>query len=272
MTSISKRLHINGVDLAVAVAGQGPPLIWGHGLMGSMAGDNLAGFFGWPQLAEHIQEVRYDARGHGTSGASGSASDYTWPRLADDMLAVADQLGIDRFVAGGQSMGCATSLYAALAAPQRIRGLLLVTPPTAWETRAEQSAMYEQMAGLVDRGGVAGLAALMAQQAPAMTPPLLLEAAPNLGAEMARLLSSYDARTLALVLRGAKLTDFPPREQIRTIAAPALILAWAGDRAHPLSTAAELEALLPHAQAHVAQTPADLWAWPQLVIDFVTHL
>lgn len=272
MTNTPKRMLVNGVELAVSVAGQGIPLIWGHGLMGSMAGDDLAGFLDWQQLAEQAQEIRYDARGHGTSGASDSPSDYTWPRLADDMLAIADQLGLDRFVAGGQSMGCATALYAALAAPQRIRGLVLVTPPTAWETRAEQSAMYEQMAALVDREGTAGLAALMAQQAPAMTPPLLLELAPDLGAVMGRMLSGYDPRTLALVLRGAKLTDLPPREQIRTIAAPALILAWAGDRGHPVSTTTELQALLPRAQAHVAQTLADLRAWPRLVIDFIARL
>jgi 3-oxoadipate enol-lactonase len=182
MTDTSKRMHVNGVDLTVTVAGQGIPLIWGHGLMGSMAAEDMVDWFGWQQLADLAQVIRYDARGHGTSGASASPADYTWPRLADDMLAIADQLGVDHFVAGGQSMGCATALYAALAAPRRIRALILATPPTAWETRSEQSAMYEQMAALVDSRGTAGLAAMMAQQAPALIPPLLLEAAPNMGA------------------------------------------------------------------------------------------
>jgi len=272
MTDGFRHLHLHGVDLTVSVAGHGVPLIWGHGLMGSMAAEDLAAWFGWQQLLDLAQVIRYDARGHGTSGASASPTDYIWPRLADDMLSIADQLDLDQFVAGGQSMGCATALSAALAAPQRIQALILSTPPTAWETRAEQSAMYEQMAALVESQGTVGLAAMMAQQAPAMIPPLLLEAAPNLGARMAEQLAAYDARTLALVLGGAKLTDFPPRDQIRRIQAPALILAWAGDRGHPVSTTTELQSLLPHAEAHVAQTRGELRSWPQRMRDFLTRL
>jgi pimeloyl-ACP methyl ester carboxylesterase len=265
-------MHVNGVDLTVSVAGHGVPLIWGHGLMGSMAVEDLADWFSWQQLLDLAQVIRYDARGHGTSGASASPTDYTWPRLAEDMLSIADQLGLDQFVAGGQSMGCATALYAALAVPQRSQALILATPPTAWETRSEQSAMYEQMAALVDSQGTSGLATMMAQQAPGMIPPLLLEAAPNMGGQMAEQLACYDAHTLALVLRGAKLADFPPRDQIRRSQAPALILAWAGDRGHPLSTTTELQSLLPHAEAHVAQTLAELRSWPQLMRDFLTRL
>ncbi len=44
--------------------------------------------------------------------------------------------GAQKFVAGGSSMGCATSIYAALLAPERMKALVLVIPPTAWETRA----------------------------------------------------------------------------------------------------------------------------------------
>jgi pimeloyl-ACP methyl ester carboxylesterase len=272
MTDGFRRLHVNGVDLTVSAAGHGIPLIWGHGLMASMAAEDLANWFGWQQVIDLAQVIRYDARGHGTSGASASPTDYTWPRLADDMLTIADQLGVDRFVAGGQSMGCATALYAALAAPHRTQALILATPPTAWETRSEQSAMYEQMAALVESQGTAGLAAMMAQQAAATLPPLLLEVAPNLATQMSEQLAAYDAHTLALVLRGAKLSDFPPRDRIRTIEAPVLILAWAGDRGHPLSTTTELESLLPQAQAHVAQTLAELRSWPQLMHDFLTRL
>ena len=140
------------------------------------------------------------------------------------------------------------------------------------ETRSEQSAMYEQMATIVDSRGTGGLATMMAQQAPAILPPLLLEAAQNLGAQMGEQLAGYDAHTLALVLRGAKLTDLPPRDQIRGTRAPALILAWAGDRGHPIFTTTELQSLLPHAETHVAQTLAELRSWPQLMRDFLTRL
>src|SRR5258708_5950146 len=100
----------------------------------------------WDELAEVAKIVRYDARGHGLSEASYTPEDYQWSHLAEDMLALADQVGFERFVAGGQSMGCATTIYAALAAPERIKGLVLANPPTAWETRAAQAGLYDQMA------------------------------------------------------------------------------------------------------------------------------
>jgi len=91
--------------------------------------------------------VRYDARGHGLSYASVDAIDYSWPSLAKDMLGIADELELDTVALGGISMGCATALFAALAAPHRVSRLILTTPPTAWETRPPQAALYEQLGG-----------------------------------------------------------------------------------------------------------------------------
>jgi pimeloyl-ACP methyl ester carboxylesterase len=44
------------------------------------------------------------------------------------MLTVASSYDLGRFIAGGVSMGAATALYAALQAPDRMAGLLLVRP------------------------------------------------------------------------------------------------------------------------------------------------
>src|SRR3954469_3727478 len=116
--------HINGIDLAVSMTGQGQPFIWAHGLMASMAAEDFTNWFHWDQLGDIATVIRYDARGHGQSGDTPNPADYTWANLAQDMLALADDLGIDQFVAGGASMGCGTSLFAALAAPQRIKALI----------------------------------------------------------------------------------------------------------------------------------------------------
>src|SRR5579871_5757106 len=112
-------MKVNNVDLDVRITGKGIPFIWGHGLMASMAGDDLVSWIKWDQLTDVVYLVRYDARGHGQSGVSDDLADYHWSALAKDMLALADQVGFDKFVAGGQSMGCATSIYVALAAPER---------------------------------------------------------------------------------------------------------------------------------------------------------
>jgi len=110
-------MRINNADLIVATSGTGTPLVWGHGLMSSMALENLASWFQWERLAEVATVIRYDARGHGQSSATDDPNDYTWPSLSKDMIGIADQLKLERFIAGGMSMGCATAIYTALAAP-----------------------------------------------------------------------------------------------------------------------------------------------------------
>src|SRR3954468_915023 len=119
-------MKANNVELNVKVSGTGIPFVWAHGLMESMAADDKVPWIQWNQLTDVIKLVRYDARGHGQSEASTNLADYHWSALAQDMLALADAVGFDTFVAGGQSMGCATSIYTALAAPERIRGLVLM--------------------------------------------------------------------------------------------------------------------------------------------------
>lgn len=89
---------------------------------------------------------------------------YQWSNLAKDMIGIADELNVKQFVAGGQSMGSATSLYAALTAPKRVVGLVLVIPPTAWKTRRAQANIYDQTAQIVEAKGVDFLAGLMKKQ------------------------------------------------------------------------------------------------------------
>jgi pimeloyl-ACP methyl ester carboxylesterase len=51
-------------------------------------------------------------------------------------------------------MGAAVALHAAAQAPERVAGLVLVLPPTAYDTRAAQAADYLAGASLVEREGV----------------------------------------------------------------------------------------------------------------------
>jgi pimeloyl-ACP methyl ester carboxylesterase len=69
--------------------------------------------------------IAYDARGHGESDP---AQPYDYPALAADLLGVLDERGIDRAVLAGASMGAHTALRAALDAPGRVAGLVLITP------------------------------------------------------------------------------------------------------------------------------------------------
>ncbi len=104
-------------------AGPGLPVLFVHGL----AGDGEM----WRAQVDHVRGSRrgvlLDLRGHGRSGPAPDG-DCSMEALASDVLAVADALGLKRFVLVGHSMGGAVILAAASAAPGRVAGLLFADP------------------------------------------------------------------------------------------------------------------------------------------------
>jgi pimeloyl-ACP methyl ester carboxylesterase len=255
---------VRGVRLSVDVRGSGPVLVWGHGLTSSrQREDELGGLFGWAGLADEGRAtvVRYDARGHGRSAASGDPADYRWPSLALDQWALVDALGLDHPVLGGASMGAATALHAALVRPAEVAGLLLVIPPTAWATRAAQAELYEAGAALVEASGV-GPFVEAAAAAPVPAPFADLPEAP-------RPLPDVAEDVLPTVLRGAAASDLPAREELRSLDVPALVLAWAGDAGHPVATAEALGEALPRATVAVADDLASVLSWPERVAELL---
>src|SRR6266702_7109511 len=147
-------LNVRGVDIEVSDQGAGLPVFWGHGLVSSMEQEDRFLVMSWAHLARRYRVIRWDARGHGLSGGAPVPDDYRWDNLGRDLIALADELGIDQFVAGGASMGAATALHAAIQAPERVVGLVLMLAPTAYETRDEQADLYRAAAVLVERLGM----------------------------------------------------------------------------------------------------------------------
>jgi 3-oxoadipate enol-lactonase len=226
-----------GAQVAYSVEGSGAVVVSAHGLSASRAAAEAVGmsFAGLSELAHTV--VAYDARGHGRSTGRPIPIDYTWSTLSGDMLALIDEVSPDAPVdAVGASMGCATILYSVVAAPERFRRLVLVIPPTAWETRAMIASGYELQATLLEEEG---LEAYLELAAGYPNPP-------------------------------AALSDFPSADDIAGIRQPVLILAWAGDPGHPVSTSEKLVALLPHAELHIAQSPADVAQWVGLADAFLS--
>ncbi|MFC1403406.1 MULTISPECIES: alpha/beta fold hydrolase [Streptacidiphilus] len=100
--------------------GDGPPVLMLHGLAGH-AGE-------WDRLAEGLggqhRIVALDQRGHGASERR--PREVTRAACTADVIAVIDQLDLEKVVLAGQSLGGHTAMLAAAAAPDRVRGLVLV--------------------------------------------------------------------------------------------------------------------------------------------------
>lgn len=92
-----------------------------------------------PDLLQHFQVLRYDTRGHGASGVS--PGDYTLDQLGQDVLALAEELGLGKFAFCGISMGGAVGQWLAIHAPQRLSALVLANTapklgtPDTWNER-----------------------------------------------------------------------------------------------------------------------------------------
>lgn len=256
------------VELAVRQCGVGLPFVWGHSLLGSMAVEDRAALWGWDELEDIAGVVRYDARGHGNSDGSYDPQDYCWDQMARDMLAVAESVahdcGIDRYVLGGISMGAATALQAAVSQPGRVAGLVLVLPPTAWETRPRQASLYRRMSWV---SGLLGAAPY--RMLDWLTVPVRNDGRSRLALSTARGLARANPLHVQAALRGAALSDLPERSILSKLKVPTLILAWEHDRAHPLSTALELAETLPEVHSLVVCDPVDIAEWVPALHQFL---
>lgn len=100
----------DGLKIHYKVYGSGPPLVLVHGW-----GSDLAGNWeqtGWVDfLKAHRRVITLDIRGHGKSDKPLKPELYSYHRMAADVLAVMDQLGIQRAEYLGYSMGAFIGAY-----------------------------------------------------------------------------------------------------------------------------------------------------------------
>lgn len=104
-------------------------------------------------LSRNHTLVRMDLRGYGRSSVPGSAP----YRHCDDVAAVADAVGLDRAVIGGESFGGAVTLDFAFAYPDRVAGLIFdsATPFAGWQWQGEFPG--KEIFGAARAGGIPGV-------------------------------------------------------------------------------------------------------------------
>jgi len=122
-----------GIRIYYEEHGSGLPLVLGHSFLCS--GEMWAPQVG--PLAETARVINVDYRGHGRSGRS--ESPFTLYDLVADVVAVLDQLGVERAVWAGLSIGGMVALRAALSIPDRVSGLILL------DTHAGAEAAHKKL-------------------------------------------------------------------------------------------------------------------------------
>jgi 3-oxoadipate enol-lactonase len=96
--------------------------------------------------------VGFDQRGHGLSATA--PDDWTVEDLASDVLALMDHLGLQKAVIAGCSMGGMVAQATALAAPSRVRGLVLSNTAA----QIGSAASWQARIDAIQSGGLASIA------------------------------------------------------------------------------------------------------------------
>jgi pimeloyl-ACP methyl ester carboxylesterase len=126
---------VNGIRLHYAEGGSGEPLILLHG---------------WPQhwwmwrdlvgpLSQRFRLIVPDLRGHGWSDKPRSS--YRKHELAGDIVALLDELGLDRVRLAGHDWGAITGLLIASGHPERVERFVAMSVPHPWQRRPDPIAM-----------------------------------------------------------------------------------------------------------------------------------
>jgi pimeloyl-ACP methyl ester carboxylesterase len=236
------RLKINGFGMWVEDQGEGTPLVLIH----AFPLDHHVWKSQRDALIDRYRVVLFDMRGFGRSDST--PAPYSMDLLSDDLAALLDDLGIERAVIGGISMGGYVALSFVALHPARVAGLALVdtraTPGTEEARRGREDMMQfarNEGPGAVVRRMLPNLLSRSVQE----KRPELVERVATIGAQ-----ASLDGVLGAL----AAMRDRPDsRPRLTEIAVPTLVLVGDQDSITPPADAEALAAAVPGAVLQVIE-------------------
>jgi pimeloyl-ACP methyl ester carboxylesterase len=115
----------DGVSIAYALVGEGPPLVKAPNWLGHLEYDWRTPVWRhwWEELSRDHLLVRFDQRGCGLS--DWSVEDLSFAAHVGDLESVVDALGLERFALLGVSQGGAFAVEYAVRHPERVSQLIL---------------------------------------------------------------------------------------------------------------------------------------------------
>jgi pimeloyl-ACP methyl ester carboxylesterase len=226
-------------------AGEGPPIVLCHGITAT----RRSVVHGSRRLERDGHSViAYDARGHGESDPAPEGGSYDYPELVGDLEAlVAEEVGENRFVLAGHSMGAHTAVAYALRHPERVAGLVAIGPTYTGTVAAGSLRYWDGLAAALEDGGIDGFVAYIDRQQgidPAWRGSVLRFT-------RERMLRHRHLDALVRALRELpRSKPFETLDQLAGLEVPALVVAShdAADPGHPYATAAEYAERLPQAR------------------------
>jgi pimeloyl-ACP methyl ester carboxylesterase len=220
--------RVGGVEYTV-LGDSGPVTVFAHGL-GGTSGETRPLALKAPGI-----RVLLSFRGHGGSDDLEDGWDYDL--LAEDLLAVADDVGATRCV--GLSLGCGALLRVLRDEPARFDRLAFVMPAALDAARTDGATVRLQSLGeAIDRGDADAVTAMLMAEV-----PVALRGRRAIPLLLARRAEALVRRPAPVPRRADRPVD--DRSVLASVVAPSLVIGQADDPLHPLELAAELAAVLP---------------------------
>jgi pimeloyl-ACP methyl ester carboxylesterase len=242
----------DGVRIAYATTGQGPPLVfvlgWATHLQDGLGSPFYDGSGVIVRLSEHHTFVRYDGRGFGMSDRE--VTDFSLDARVRDLESVVDALGFSRFAVFAVSAGGPAAIAYAARHPERVSALILAGTFAGrhwWRRSPEETRAVENI----------GATFRTAWPSPAVRAMLVELIAPEADEVTKRVLIEFlgrsgDGPTVAGFLEEQ---DFriDVREDARRLRLPTLVIHGTRDAPVPIEMGRELASLIRGARFEVLQ-------------------
>lgn len=265
----------DGTAIGWSTGGAGPPLLRAGHFLTHLDFDRRSAI--WRPLIEALEArfalTRYDQRGTGMSQPE--VTDFSLDRLVEDLGAVADAAGLERFPIFAASQGVPVSLAFAARNPGRVTRMVLYggyAQGRSIRDNAEDQAQAEAILTFVRQGwGQAGSPFLQAFETTYMPDATTAQLA-----EMVELQRASATAETAAALRQA-IDRFDVRDILGEVRAPVLVLHAAEDAVHPVAQSRLVAARVPGAELRVlpgrnhVPLPHDP-AWEAILAETVAFL
>jgi pimeloyl-ACP methyl ester carboxylesterase len=158
------RALIDGIETVYEVHGDGDPiLMFSPGGFNAHRGNwsELGVYRGLDlvdQLSQHYACITFDRRESGESG--GRVERVGWDHYVRQGFGLLDHLGVGSAHLMGGCIGCSVVLAAAVAAPERVRGMVLYSPAGGARYRIAQHRRFARHLGHVEEHGLEGVVEL----------------------------------------------------------------------------------------------------------------